>query len=339
MRAGLTSELIAALEAIGSPVYLSGMGRGLLGRSHRLQMKHNRGVALSKADFVLLAGVPADFRINYGRGIGPKAYFATINLCAVTLNKNNDIRRPNVKIHADATHAIVALSKRLPKDTAANWSEWHAQLAQSQVKRDQEISRLAAQESKQNPNFVSPLSLCQAIESAASDTAVFVADGGDFVGSASYIIQPRGPLSWLDPGVFGTLGVGAGFALGAKVARPGSETWIIFGDGAFGWSISELDTMVRMKLPAIAVIGNDACWSQMYRDQIRLLKDPVATQLAYTRYDTVAEGFGAKGILVRSNEEVPAALAKAKELASQGHTVVVNCLIAKSSFREGSISL
>ncbi len=90
------------------------------------------------------------------------------------------------------------------------------------------------------------------------------------MGTASYTIQPRGALQWLDPGVFGTLGVGAGFALGARLARPTAEVWIVFGDGACGWSLSEFDTFVRLKLPVIAVVGNDACWSQMFRDQVRL---------------------------------------------------------------------
>jgi hypothetical protein len=75
-------------------------------------------------------------------------------------------------------------------------------------------------------------------------------------------------------------------------------------DDIIGWGLTEFDTYVRHGLPVIAVIGNDACWSQMYRDQIRLLKDPVATELSFTHYETVAEGFGAKGILVRKESQV-----------------------------------
>ena len=117
------------------------------------------------------------------------------------------------------------------------------------------------------------------LEEHIDDNSLLVADGGDFVGTASYIVRPRGPLTWLDPGPFGTLGVGGGFALGAKLAKPDAEVWIIFGDGIFsslfirfflrfsfglklsyyvgacGYSLSEFDTYVRHNLPVIAVVG------------------------------------------------------------------------------------
>lgn len=65
----------------------------------------------------------------------------------------------------------------------------------------------------------------------------------------SYIFsRPRGPLKWLDPGAFGTLGVGGGFALGAKLCRPDSDVWIIYGDGSLGYSVAEFDTFTRHKV-------------------------------------------------------------------------------------------
>ena len=129
--------------------------------------------------------------------------------------------------------------------------------------------------------------------------AIFVADGGDFVATASYILHPRGPLAWLDPGAFGTLGVGAGFALGAALARPASEVWIVWGDGACGYGLAEFDTFVRHGIPVIAVVGNDAGWTQIAREQVKMLDDDVGTVLARTAYHEVAEGFGAEGIEIR----------------------------------------
>src|SRR5699024_656515 len=102
-------------------------------------------------------------------------------------------------------------------------------------------------------------------ENTMDDNTILVADGGDFVGSAAYILRPRGPLAWLDPGAFGTLGVGAGFALGAKLCRPDADVVVVFGDGSLGYSLAEFDTMVRHKLPVMAVVGNDACWTQIAR--------------------------------------------------------------------------
>jgi acetolactate synthase-1/2/3 large subunit len=187
--------------------------------------------------------------------------------------------------------------------------------------------------------LVNPLAACRALERALDDDSVLVADGGDFVATASYITAPRAPLSWLDPGVFGTLGVGAGFALGAKVVRPSAETWIIYGDGSAGYSLMEMDTFVRHRLPVIAVIGNDAGWTQIARDQVVILEDDVGTVLARTDYHRVAEGFGAKGLVVRQDGELDEAFAQAKAWAKEGSPVVVNLHLGKSEFRKGSISM
>ena len=119
---------------------------------------------------------------------------------------------------------------------------------------------------------------------------MFVADGGDFVATASYILHPRRPLSWLDPGVFGTLGVGAGFALGAALVRPGSRGLALWGDGACGYGLAEFDTFVRHGIPVIAVVGNDAGWTQIAREQVKMLHDDVGTVLARTAYHEVARG-------------------------------------------------
>ena len=180
--------------------------------------------------------------------------------------------------------------------------------------REIEIDRQAADSGE----FVNPIAFLRALEQAAGDNALLVADGGDFVATASYVLHPRGPLSWLDPGAFGTLGVGAGFALGAALARPDREVWIVYGDGACGYGLAEFDTFVRHGIPVIAVVGNDAGWTQIAREQVEMLHDDVATVLARTDYHKVAEGFGAEGIVVKKMSEVPAALAQAREFAQAG---------------------
>ncbi|HSQ73679.1 MAG TPA: thiamine pyrophosphate-dependent enzyme, partial [Rubrivivax sp.] len=187
--------------------------------------------------------------------------------------------------------------------------------------------------------FVNPIALLRALEQEAGENAVFVADGGDFVATASYVLHPRGPLTWLDPGAFGTLGVGAGFALGAATTRPEREVWIVFGDGACGFGLTEFDSFVRHGIPVIAVVGNDAGWAQIAREQVKMLHDDVATVLARTAYHEVAAGFGAEGLLVKRMDEVAAALQRARELARQGRPVLVNVWLDKTEFREGSLSM
>ena len=152
-------------------------------------------------------------------------------------------------------------------------------------------------------------------------------------------MSPAGPLTWLDPGVFGTLGVGAGFALGAKLCRPDSEVWILFGDGSVGYSLSEFDTFVRHQIPVLAVVGNDAGWTQIAREQIEMLKDDVGTVLRRTDYHVVVEGFGGKGFLLEESKKVVKVLQQARVAVSQGHPVLVNAHIGKTTFRKGSISM
>ncbi len=163
-----------------------------------------------------------------------------------------------------------------------------------------------------------------------------VGDGGDIVATASYVLRPDGPLRWLDPGVFGTLGVGAGFALGAALVHPGTPVWIVYGDGSVGYSLSEFDTFVRHGIRVVAVVGNDASWSQIAREQVEMLSDDVGTVLAPTRYDRVAAGFGAFGRHVEDTDELGAALADARD---SGVAALVDVRIGRTDFRKGSISM
>jgi len=186
---------------------------------------------------------------------------------------------------------------------------------------------------------VNPLHLCRQIEEQLGRETILVADGGDFVGTASYIVSPRGPLTWLDPGPFGTLGVGAGFALGAKLCRPEAEVWILYGDGSVGYSLSEYDTFVRHGLVVIGVVGNDAGWTQIAREQVEMLHDDVGTVLAHSDYHRVAEGFGAVGLRLDDPELAEDVLTQAQAAAGQGRPVLVNAILGKTDFRKGSISI
>jgi acetolactate synthase-1/2/3 large subunit len=324
------AEVAGALERLGVPVYLSGMARGLLGRDSSLQMRHARRKALRESDCVLLAGVPCDFRLDYGKHVRRSATLIAANRSRKDARMN---RKPTVEVMGDAGRSIVALAARLGE--AAKRPAWIAALAARDAEREREIDVQAAHRG----THVNPVSFFRALEAAASEDTVFVADGGDFVATASYILHPRSPLSWLDPGAFGTLGVGAGFAIGAALVRPAAETWLVWGDGASGYGLAELDTFVRHRLPVIAVVGNDASWSQIAREQVKMLGDDVGTVLTRTAYHEVAKGFGAEGIEIRSDAEVGPGLERARELRTAGKTVLVNVWLERSEFREGSISM
>jgi thiamine pyrophosphate-dependent acetolactate synthase large subunit-like protein len=329
--AAQADALAAAVARLGIPVYLSGMARGLLGRDHPLLLRHQRRDALREADCVLLAGVPCDFRLDYGKHVRRGATLIAANRSARDARLN---RKPDIAAIGDAGMFLQELAQALPA-AGPRWEGWLAQLRGRDDERELDIDRQGAATGE----CVNPIALLRAVEQAAGDNALLVADGGDFVATASYVLHARGPLSWLDPGAFGTLGVGAGFALGAALARPDSEVWIVYGDGACGYGLTEFDSFVRHGIPVIAVVGNDAGWTQIAREQVKMLHDDVATVLARTDYHAVAAGFGAQGILVKQISEVPAALAQARAFAKQGKPVLVNVWLDKTAFREGSLSM
>lgn len=330
-------EIASAVGALGIPVYLSGMARGLLGRAHEHQMRHQRRLALKDADLVILAGVPNDFRLDYGRHIGRKTPVISANLSDHDLSKN---RRPQLGILADPGRFLSALAEMVSQDGHGNasgvaWQEWLAALRQRDEERESNIAERATLETE----HINPLHLCREIDKALDDDSVVVADGGDFVATASYTVRPRGPLRWLDPGVFGTLGVGGGFAIGACLARPSAEIWLLYGDGSAGYSLAEFDTCARHGLPVIAVIGNDAGWTQIAREQVEVLGDPCGTELVHNDYHVVAKGYGGKGLLLERPEDVSEILEQAKEIARGGQPVLINALLGKTDFRKGSISM
>ncbi len=331
LRVGDTAALAAAILRLGIPTYLAGMARGLLGKEHPLLLRHERSKALKEADLVILVGVPIDFRLDYGRAINGHAAVVSIRREPEATERN---RRPDTAIQADPSAFLVALSvcaKRVP----GSWQPWIEHLVALNEAREREIAEF----SMQRATFINPVLLCKEIDAVLPDDSIIVGDGGDFVATASYIVRPRGPLSWLDPGPYGTLGVGAGFALAAKLARPNAETWILYGDGAAGYGLIELDTFVRHGLPIIAIIGNDAGWTQIWRDQVALLKDDVGTVLRHSDYHVVAEGLGAVGLKAVDLPSLEAALARAREVATSGKPVLINALMDRTEFRKGSISM
>ena len=328
LQAAEVQSLANAVASLGIPVYLSGMARGLLGRKHALHLRHKRRLALRESDCVLLAGVPCDFRLDYGSHIPRRATYISINRSRHDMTMN---RKPTIGVLSDAGHFLRSLGSACKADCR----EWLETLRARDDEREDEITAEADAETE----HINPLRLLKEIDAVMDDDSLIVADGGDFVATASYTVRPRGPLSWLDPGAFGTLGVGAGFAMGAKLHRPNSETWVIYGDGAFGYSLIEFESFVRLKIPVIAVIGNDASWTQIAREQVKLLQDDVGTTLRHSDYHLAAESFGARGFLLDTPDKTREVLLQAKQAASEGQPVLINAILGHSNFREGSISM
>lgn len=331
--ADAVDDLAQALSSLGVPTYLASNARGLLGIDHPLQLRHQRRQALKAADLVLLAGFPADFRLDYGYSVSRKAKLIGVNRSAEDLELN---RRPDFGVVADPGLFLRRLAEEMGS-AGERWSGWLAELRERNDERDGEIAAQADEPA--GDGLLNPLTLCREIDRAMDDDSVLVVDGGDFVATASYIVRPRGPLRWLDPGAFGTLGVGGGFALGAKLVRPEAEVWLLWGDGSAAYSLAEIDTFARHGIPVIAVVGNDAGWTQIAREQVDILGDEVGTVLARTEYHKVAEGYGGKGFLLDEPGQMAGVLAEARETARAGRPVLINAHLGETDFRKGSISM
>ena len=323
------SMCLKSLDKLSAPVYTSGMARGCFNSSDKYFFRHNRKHALKNADVVVTLGVPLDFRLGYGFSVNKDATLISINKSKEDLNKN---RKPDIAIHADPTRIMHEIGKIINPPSC---QEWIKELSVLEESREKEIQQF----SETKTDFVNPVYLCKTIDKLIDENSILVADGGDFVGTASYTVRPRAALGWLDPGPFGTLGVGGGFAIGAKSSFPQKEVWVFYGDGASAYSLAEFDTLCRHKLPVIAVIGNDASWQQIAREQEQMLGSNIGTELAFNAYEKVAEGYGGKGYYIDNQESLFDTLKQAKEDAKLGYPVLVNVKLSKSDFRKGSISV
>ena len=320
---------LKSIDKLSVPTFTSGMARGCFGSSDKYFFRHNRKHALKNADVVVTLGIPLDFRLGYGFSINKDATLIAVNKSKEDLNKN---RKPDIGIHADPSRIMHEIGKIINPPSC---KEWIKELTGLEEKRETEILQFSKNES----DFVNPVHLCKTIDKFIDEESILVADGGDFVGTASYTIRPRSPLGWLDPGPFGTLGVGGGFAIGAKSSFPKKEVWVFYGDGASAYSLAEFDTLCRHKLPVIAIIGNDASWQQIAREQKQMLGSNIGTELAFNAYEKVVEGYGGKGYYVENHDTLDETLKRAKEDAKLGYPVLVNIKISKSDFRKGSISV
>ena len=220
------------------------MARGLLGRNSPINMKQARREALQDADVVILGGGVADFRLGYGKVFSKKSKIIAVNRSKEQLYKNAKLFwNPELAIQADSAQFFVELANSLRGLNVD--PEWINTLRAREDEKEKSAKEMAL---KVPDEHLNPLKVLHDLDDTMDDNTIIVGDGGDFVGSAAYILRPRGPLRWLDPGAFGTLGVGAGFALGAKLARPDSDVIVVFGDGALGYSLIEFDTFVRHKV-------------------------------------------------------------------------------------------
>lgn len=297
----------AFAEAFALPTVTNGMGRGLLPAGHPLLVTKARGAAFAGADLVLVAGTPLDFRLGFGRFGGPDQENPT-PVCHLIDGPGRPagLVEPVATAAGDLTAVFdgvaVAAAGTTPR---ADW------LAHLQAKAADAAARDGALLTTDTPD-IHPARILGELLPRLDPDAVVIGDGGDFVSFAGRLIEPRRPGCWLDPGPYGCLGTGLGYALGARVARPDAQIVLLLGDGAAGFSLMDVDSLVRHRMPVVMVVGNNGIWGLEKHPMHALYGYDVVADLAPAcRYDEVVRALGGAGELVEAPEQIGPALDRA----------------------------
>ena len=310
------SELRGLAESLGVPVFLNGLGRGCLSPDHELYFSRARGEGLKGCDVCLVIGVPLDFRLGFGGSIAEDAKLIQLDFAPSRLTNT---RQPDLALHGDIGATLTAIRESADGDPRRT-SAWVEQLRRTETEKRAEEQELLDDERAP----LHPMRVYKELGDFLERDAIVIGDGGDFVSFAGRVWETWEPGTWMDPGPYGCLGAGPGQAIGAKLAHPERQVCLLLGDGAFGFSGMEFDTMVRHHLPIVAVMGNNGIWALEHHPMKFLYGYSLAAELRpETRYDEVVSALGGHGELVRTPDELAPALDRA---FASGKPALVNVL-------------
>ncbi len=296
-------ELKRLVEDAHLPLCVNGMARGMLPSGHPQFFSRARGPALGEADLILVVGVLLDFRLNFGQ---PPVFAENAKLVYLDVDDHRKHRPSEAAVFGDLKAALGMLASAAAG--APERTEWLEKLRTAEAearKRDRPML-----ESDSSP--VHPARLIAEVGAFVDPDAIVVGDGGDFISFAGRLIERPKPGLWIDPGPFGCLGSGPAYAMAAKLARPDRQVLLLAGDGAFGFSAMEFDTLVRHRVPIVCVVGNNGIWALEKHPMQNMLGTSIAADLApRTRYDMVVEALGGHGELVERPQDIRPALERA----------------------------
>jgi acetolactate synthase-1/2/3 large subunit len=309
--------LRALAEELGIPVFLNGLARGCLPADHELFFSRARGTGLKGADVALVIGVPMDFRLGFGASFGEET---DVIVCDTAEPERNHPRAVAAELIGALPATLDALRAAASSGGGTSTRAWREELRTAEDEK--RASERAEIEDDRSP--LHPMRLYAELAKAIDRDAILIGDGGDFVSYAGRVVDTYAPGCWLDPGPYGCLGSGPGYALAAKLAHPGRQVVLLQGDGAFGFSGLEYDTLARHGVNVVGVMGNNGIWALEKHPMEFLYGYSVAADLRpETRYDQVVEALGGHGELVRSPGELRPALERA---FSSGLPSLVNVL-------------
>jgi acetolactate synthase I/II/III large subunit len=307
--------LLRLAEELSVPVFLNGLARGCVPADHPQFFSRARSTGLKGADVALVIGVPMDFRLGFGGSFGDETEVIAVGSAAP--------ERPHPRAVAAELYGGVAATLDALRAAASGGpdrAEWNASLRAAENEK-----RAAEQEELLDDRApLHPMRVYHELQQVLERDAVVIGDGGDFVSYAGRVIETYEPGCWMDPGPYGCLGSGPGFALAAKLASPDRQVCLLLGDGAFGFAGMEFDTLVRHNAPVVGVMGNNGIWGLEKHPMESLYGYSVAAELQpELRYDRVVDALGGHGELVTRPDELRPALERA---FASGKPALVNVL-------------
>ncbi len=310
------TALLELVTELGIPVFLNGMARGCIPADHELAFSRARSDGLKGADVALVIGVPMDFRLGFGGSFGEETEL-------VVIDRADPIREHPRPVAAELIGSIAGTLRALREGVrghAQDTTVWVQALRASETEK----RAAEAQELSDGRSPLHPMRLYKELAEVVDRDAIIIGDGGDFVSYAGRVIDSYEPGCWMDPGPFGCLGSGPGYALAAKLARPDKQVVLMLGDGAFGFGGMEYDTLARHGVNVVGVMGNNGIWALEKHPMEFLYGYSVAAELTpETRYDKVVQALGGHGELVSDPDKLKGALHRAFEA---GKPALVNVL-------------
>jgi acetolactate synthase I/II/III large subunit len=328
-----TDAAIEFCRTLNVPAFMNGAARGTLppGDPHHFQL--TRRHAFDNADLIIIVGTPFDFRMGYGRRLGPRATVVQVDMDYRTVGKNRDVDLGLVGDVGVILSAVTAAASGRP-GAAPSRAAWFGELRALEDAAYQK--RLPRQLSDAQP--IHPLRLSHEINEFLTRDSIYIGDGGDVVTFSGGVVQPKAPGHWMDPGPLGTLGVGIPFAMAAKYARPDQEVVVLFGDGAFSLTGWDFETMVRFKLPFVGIVGNNSSMNQIRYGQVQKYGEArgrVGNTLGNVAYDQFAKMLGGHGEEVRDPSQIGPALRRARE---SGLPSLINVWIDPDAYAPGTMN-
>lgn len=313
------------------PVYVNGSARGTLPRNHSHGLMSSRRTAFNEADAIFMVGTPLDFRIGYGRRLNPKAKLIHLDMDFNNVGYNRDF---DLGLVGNIKAILNAMCEASKGDASRKHDPFLKKLREEEEKAKNKNEAIISA----NKVPIHPLKLVHEVNEFLQEDTVYIGDGGDIVTFSGGVVRPHKPGGWMDPGPLGTLGVGTGFALASKLAQPQRDVVVLYGDGTFGLTGFDFETMVRNKLPYVGVIGNNASWNQIrYGQGMKYGKErgDVANLLVDVRFDKFAEAMGGWGIKVTEPDKIRPALEKARD---SGKPAIVDVVIDREIYSSGTMN-